>query len=55
VVADEFTPEALAREISALTHEKIQMLKKNTDIAARSLCFEVFSEKLLSTVESVLG
>jgi hypothetical protein len=55
VVSDQYTPEALARQINALTPEKLQVLRKHADVAARSICFEAFSGKLLSTVESVLS
>lgn len=55
IVADDFTPEALAGELRKLTPERIAQYKMNVHRAAFDLCYENTSRALLSTVSNLLG
>lgn len=55
VVAEDFRPASLARALSKLTPDAVEKFKQNSDRAARELCFDRVSEKLLAVVASALG
>jgi hypothetical protein len=55
IVAQDFTPGALAREMNALTVERLAALKANAHEAARELCFERFADTFLSLIEEAMG
>lgn len=55
VVAGSFSIQSLAVELNALTHEAISHYKNQSDIAARELCFENASAKLLQKVRELAG
>jgi hypothetical protein len=55
IVADDYSIESLAARLNALTPEAITHYKHQSNIAARELCFENFSEKLLQKVREAAG
>jgi hypothetical protein len=55
VIADDFTPEALAASLNRLTGADIDRLKQASHAAAKELCFEKNAPILLKMVERVLG
>jgi glycosyltransferase involved in cell wall biosynthesis len=55
VVAGDFRPESLARELGALTPESLTQLKQNAHRAADALSWERESLKLLDLVRRLLG
>lgn len=54
IVADEFTPEALAEAIAGTSTERLAELKRNADRAARQLCAERNREVVLDVVRRAL-
>ena len=48
IVADDFKPETMARALNALTPDVIMQKKISSDRAARDLCFEEESKKIVS-------
>jgi hypothetical protein len=54
VVAGDFRPESLARELSTLAPESLARLKQNANAAADALSWEREREKLLELVHSLL-
>ena len=55
VIADDFTPEALAASLNRLTGADIDRLKQASHAAARELCFEKSAPILLGMIDRVLG
>lgn len=55
VVADDFTPQALAERLNSLTTADIVKFKQAANIAAHELCFEKNAEVLLGEVQRLLG
>lgn len=55
IVADDYTPEALAAAIAGTTRERLEELKRNADRAARELCAERNREVVLDVVRRALG
>ena len=55
VVADDFSPAALARALNPLTPELISRYQANADRAAPVLCWEHESETLLGEARRLLG
>ena len=55
VVSEDFTPEAMARQLNGLTKVDIVRFRRNAELAARELSAESQQVILLSVVESVLG
>jgi hypothetical protein len=54
VVAGDFRPESLARELSALTPESLARLKQNANTAADALSWERERERLLALIGALL-
>jgi hypothetical protein len=54
LVADDFTPEALARAINSLTAPRIDAFKQASDAASRELCAEREQATWLRLVEKLL-
>jgi len=55
IVADDFAPQSLARELRKLTPERIVQYKMNVHRAAFDLCYENTSRALLNTINGLLG
>jgi len=55
IVADSFDVQSLAEKLKALTADRITHYKRQADIAARELCFENISGRLLQKVRDVIG
>ena len=55
IIADDFAPQTLARELVKLTSAKIAEYKTNVHRAAQDLCYENTSRALLATVRKLLG
>jgi hypothetical protein len=55
IVADDFTPLALAERLGELSAERIDHFKQRSHLAARELCFEKNAELLLSTIDRLTG
>jgi len=55
VVANDFTPQALAKRLNALTTADIVRFKEAANVAALELCFEKNAEVLLDEVQRLLG
>jgi hypothetical protein len=55
IVADDFTPRALAARLSELSAARIDHFKQRSHLAARELCFEKNAEVLLSTIDRLAG
>jgi hypothetical protein len=55
VVANDFTPRALAQRLNALTTADIVKFKEAANVAANELCFEKNAEVLLGEVQRLLG
>ncbi len=55
IVSDEFKVEALANALKSLTAGSINQFKKNSDRAAKELCFENESKKMLQIIDSLLS
>ncbi len=53
IVADDFKPETMARALNALTRDIIMQKKISSDRAARDLCFEEESKKIVSILNEV--
>lgn len=53
IVADDFKPETMARALNALTPDVIMQKKLSSDRAARDLCFEEESKKIVSILNEV--
>lgn len=54
IVAEEFTVESMAKALSLLPVTNINKCKKGSDLAAKHLCFEKESEKMVSIIYSLL-
>jgi len=54
VVSGDFSPESLARELSALTSRRIDGLKLRSHEAAKDLCFERSAEILFAEIDRLL-
>ena len=50
-IAEEFSIESMVNTLKDLTSEKIDLAKKNSDIAAKDLCYEKESERLLNLIQ----
>ncbi len=48
IISPDFNPESLAQLINRLTPVEIDLMKKNSNLAAKELCFEKEAEKLKS-------
>lgn len=55
IVAADFSPQALARELNELTTEKIAYFKQRSAEAAHELCFESSGQKMFALLDSVLA
>lgn len=55
IVAGSFDIQSLADKLNALTTDRITHYKRQADIAARELCFENISGRLLQKVRDVIG
>jgi len=55
VVAEDFTPQALAASLNALDPERIAHFKRQSHRAAQDLCFEKNAETLLGMVHGMLA
>ena len=55
VVAEDFTPQALASKLDQLDRERVNYYKSRSHTAAKDLCFEKSSEVLLALVNKVMG
>jgi hypothetical protein len=55
VVADDFTPEAMARALAPLTPDAIERFKSNAENAARDLSADANRERVLDLADRVLG
>ncbi len=55
VVSEDFTPQSLARALSALNPERLAELKANADRAAAELCWEKQEPVFLAAVERAMG
>lgn len=55
VVANDFSPQALAERLNALTVEDMVKFKRAADDAAHELCFEKNAEVLLGEVRKLIG
>jgi hypothetical protein len=55
VVADDFTVEAAARSLSALTAERVSVFKHHSHQAASRLCAEMNEARLVSVVQALIG
>jgi hypothetical protein len=53
VVADDFSPRALAERLSAITAERVDYYKRRSHAAAAKLCYENSSQTLISVLASV--
>lgn len=53
IVSDDFKPETMARTLNALTPDVIMQKKAASDRAARELCFEEESKKIVSILKDV--
>jgi hypothetical protein len=51
IVAEDFTPQALARSLSDLTVERIQYFKQQSHCAAKELCAEQNAKAIIDLVE----
>ncbi len=54
IVSATFRPDDLARRLTELTPDRIMELKRNSDRAARELCFENEGKKLLKIIHDLL-
>lgn len=55
IISNSFAPEDLANRLNNLTYDDIFLYKKNSDIAAKELCYEKESEKLLNLIQKLIG
>jgi glycosyltransferase involved in cell wall biosynthesis len=55
IIADDFTPESLARALNALDRSALAQLKRASDVAAKELCAEENEPLTLSAVEDALA
>ena len=55
VIADDFTPQALAARLNALDARRIDHYKQQSHRAAQDLCFEKNSEMLLNMIATMAG
>jgi hypothetical protein len=55
VVADDFDPRSLARQLKSLDAARIDAYKQRSHLAARDLCFERNSDVLLGMINRLLG
>jgi hypothetical protein len=55
VIAEDFTPEALAASLNGLTSDDIDRLKQASHAAARDVCFEKSGPVLLDLLDKLLG
>lgn len=55
IIADDFSPRAMADRLHRLDHDRIDHYKRQSHIAARELCFEKSADVLLSTVRKLVG
>ena len=55
VVADDFSPSALAAALQSLTPTRLENIRVNLDFAARQLCWDRDQHLLIDAVESVLN
>ena len=53
IVADSFSVESLAEKLNSLTAERIAYYKRQSDLAARELCFEKYAPQLLHKLHEV--
>jgi glycosyltransferase involved in cell wall biosynthesis len=53
VVADGFSPKALAERLNAVTSERLDYYKRQSHAAAAELCYENSSQTLISVLASV--
>jgi len=54
IVAEEFSVHSMAKALNALTADDIDEYKRNSDKAARELCFEKESGKLVSILKKLV-
>ena len=54
IVADDFTPESIARVLNALDESSIAVLKRASDAAAKELCAEENEEVVLRAISDAL-
>ena len=55
VVANDFTPQALAKRLNALTTADIVKFKEAANVAALELCFEKNAQVLIDEIQRLLG
>ena len=55
IIANDFTPSALAETLSTLDRQKVEACRQAADIAAVDLCYERSAEVLLDTACKLLG
>ena len=55
VIADDFTPSALAEALRSLDRNQVEAFRRAADVAASELCFERSAEVLLDIVRRLLG
>lgn len=53
VVADDFTPRALARALESLTSQQLVLMRRNLEYAASDLCWERHQDILINAVKTV--
>ena len=51
-ISEEFTVDSMIETLQSLTPEVIDRMKRNSDRAARELCYEKEGKKLLALIES---
>ena len=54
IVSKSFDPSDLAKELNKLSYKDILTYKKNSDLAAKELCFENESKKIILIIEELL-
>ena len=55
VISKEFSVESMARALNSLSVAEIDGFKRKSDLAARELCFEKESEKMVALIKRLLG
>ena len=54
IVSNTFDPSELAEKLNKLSYNDILKYKENADLAAKELCFENESKKLIDIIEQLL-
>lgn len=55
IVSGDFKPETMAKTLNALTSDDILQKKNAADIAAKDLCYENESKKIIAMIDTILG